>query len=714
MRSLLLQDNISASIRDVAGRGSNYISDQLSTGTKFEAIQNMVESEMLRLFTVTASRAFEGDVATRMSSLEFYVRMKAEKIARVGQRVRPAIEHSKISESDNLPFSAGRTTGHDFHAKLLAETGQETESEVLEEVTVSAAQSAQQQAGSTAGGAESAGEASAPSGDSGAASAPGGADGASGTGRESTDPPAEDGRSKLAELIAELSAQAVRSGDSQQKPADGAEAEPTEPDAEADVDTGIQMIIKQAEQALAEIREVRRNPETPVEFKRKCRRVALAEMMIAKNQSLGLGKPMSKLYELTLDLLVYGADQPDRFLQENSLTKYYDLPNGYQLFNLFERLGDLADESRKKMARLFSEVRGVRYLLEQVGNRLRDDCELFIFNGTGAEFLNWINETNEDPSRQFWQESNHASTHFILPGLIYVLESAYASETGVPDDQGGLFGGDTFGGLFDFLEALRGFQTEVDGSYALPPMIISTSLPFDTPASGDKRLWHEIIRDRLPETSLHSSYPNAIYVVGPSRRLPDAPTLTRPAGFYVVESILNRGRVPGPGSELGMRMVDNVDHRAVVLPEGCFSLTRYSISIQRALDLLNSKGMEGCAPLEGSMWLHMVSLLYLAVKHSPEYVDRDKTRFCQVFAKIANPGINVQDIKRRGRLHAQDCLNVLGKNTKGVSDFEDINRFSYDFEGGKLLMLGGTKENKIDEYTEIEFEAAWFKRVIDR
>jgi hypothetical protein len=491
---------------------------------------------------------------------------------------------------------------------------------------------------------------------------------------------------------------------------DGADHDP-----ETDVAMGIQQIIEQAEQALADIRDVRHNPETPAGFKRKCRRVALAEMMIAKNQSLGLGKPMSKLYELTLDLLVYGADQPDSFLRENSLTKYYDITDGLGLYNLFERLGIQADESREKMARLFSEVKGVRYLLEQVGNRLRDDCELFIFNGTGAEFLNWVNETNEDASRQFWLESNHASRHFILPGLIYVLESAYATDSGGPDQGGGFYGGDTFEGLVNFLGALNGFQSAVDGSYALPPIIISTSLPFNTPADGDNRLWHQIIQDSVRETSLHSSYAGPIYVVGPARVLPDAPTLTRPAGFYVVESILNRGRVPGPGSELGMRMVDNVDHRAVVLPEGCFSLTRFPISIQQSLDLLNTKGIiDTCAPLEGSMWLHMVSLLYLAVKHSPGYVDRDRANFCRVFEKIPNPDVNVQGIKRRSRAQARDCLNVLGKNISNATDLEDINRFSYDFENGKLMMLGSRKESNRDEYTELEFEAAWFKRAIDR
>ena len=708
MQSLLLKDDISASIRDVAGRGRDYISDQLSKGTKFDDVQHEIESEMLRLFTVSASRAFEGDVATRMSALEFYVRMRAEKLARVGARPRSEVDHSKISESENLPFSADKTTEGDFLAQLLDETRQDPE-----EVSVLAAEPAQQESESTADQIE-AGilPAVSPSNSTASSSDENTASG-SALRRQSANRGADDSRGKLAELIQELAGQvapppAPQPGSQGDPPVDQAKG-----DLEPNVDIGIKRILEQAEVALAEIRAIRKSPETPDQFKRKCRRVAMAEMMIAKNQTLGLGKQLSKLYELTLDLLLYGPDQPDRFIQENSLTKYYDIQDGIGLFNLFERLRIQAQESREKMARLFSEVRGVRYLFDQVGHRLKDDCELFIFNGTGNEFLNWVSETNADGGRQFWLQTNHAAGHFILPGLIYVLESAYAYGSGGSGDDGAGPGTDASEGLANFLGAVLNFQSAVDGAYPLPPIIVSTSLPFNTAASGGNKLWQELICDSVKETSLHSTYPGAIYIVGPARVLPDAPTLTRPAGVYVVESVLNRGGMRGAGSELGMRMVEHVDPQGVRLPGGCFSLTRYNISMQESLDILNTRGLEGCAPLEGSMWLHMVNLLYLAVKHSPGYVDRDKVRFCDIFKKIADPNDNVLDIRWRARSPAETCLNVFGKKTNEYGGKYSA-KYSVDFETGKLAMAVISGERNQQVYPEMEFEAAWLKKVLDR
>jgi hypothetical protein len=169
----------------------------------------------------------------------------------------------------------------------------------------------------------------------------------------------------------------------------------------------------------------------------------------------------------------------------------------------------------------------------------------------------------------------------------------------------------------------------------------------------------------------------------------------------------------GAGSELGMRMVEHVDPPGVRLPVGCFSLTRYNISMQESLDILNTRGMEFCAPLEGSMWLHMVNLLYLAVKHSPGYVERDKVRFCDLFKKIADPNDNVLDIRWRARSHAETCLNIFGKKTSEYGGKYSA-KYSVDFESGKLAMAVTRGERNQQVYPEVEFEAAWLRKVLVR
>jgi hypothetical protein len=161
-------------------------------------------------------------------------------------------------------------------------------------------------------------------------------------------------------------------------------------------------------------------------------------------------------------------------------------------------------------------------------------------------------------------------------------------------------------------------------------------------------------------------------------------------------------------------MVDFVDPDEQ-LPSGIFSLTKYNISIQDSLRILIEQGMGrdieggiyGCAPIEGTMWLHMVALQYLAITQRPEFPEnqeRGSSNFRTWYGNVLNTNDNVLVMRKQARDAAKTALDVLGKDTM---------KYSIDFDNGELVKLGQRRPADQEIYNDIRFEAGWLNRVFN-
>ena len=131
-----------------------------------------------------------------------------------------------------------------------------------------------------------------------------------------------------------------------------------------------------------------KNPQAK-KFKNSVEGMTLMNLMLLFKKDLSLGKTFSHLYDMLIDLIILldaddVASGPRPFLQERSLTRYFDdfifqhQGRGYKA--LMTILNQQGDESLKNVVHFVSELRGVKYLFDMVSGD--PEAEVIIVNAS--------------------------------------------------------------------------------------------------------------------------------------------------------------------------------------------------------------------------------------------------------------------------------------------------------------------------------------------
>ena len=172
------------------------------------------------------------------------------------------------------------------------------------------------------------------------------------------------------------------------------------------------------------------------QFRNKVDRLTLINMMLLFKKDLALGKTLSSLYQMLLDVVKHTdpeAPDPMDFLREVSLTQYFDnpnLPNG-GFTGLVNTLRIQASDSLNNTVRFISELRGVKYLMDKVGRA--PEAEIIFVNATASEFMDWLNRDNlvqgQGRSRMLSDSLlKGTSDRAIAPALLYMTDLAFAHD----------------------------------------------------------------------------------------------------------------------------------------------------------------------------------------------------------------------------------------------------------------------------------------------
>src|SRR5262249_50939565 len=128
------------------------------------------------------------------------------------------------------------------------------------------------------------------------------------------------------------------------------------------------------------------------------------------------------------------------------------------LFSRYERLKRQIETASADMAKFISEVRGIEYLLEQsaIQQKLRTSHELVIFNGTATDFMDWLQQTRS--AKQYWDPTSLGTNKFLLPGLVFFLDSSLQKESA------------------HFGQQLKAFDQHAPArKFLTPPILLSTT-----------------------------------------------------------------------------------------------------------------------------------------------------------------------------------------------------------------------------------------------
>ncbi len=444
-----------------------------------------------------------------------------------------------------------------------------------------------------------------------------------------------------------------------------------------------QKFVDDAQEALRRIEVARADKTNPERFRQLARRVGLAEVMLARSQTLQFGQELSALYQMGLDLIVYGPDGVKGFLEKHSLTHYYKLDRSEHLYDWFDRLHLQTKEAMRSMARFISEVRGFEFLFnnESVRSRLDSDCEMMIFNGSADGLLEWINARRD--GQQDWDPATLDSAKFSLPGLIYLLDSALAPKQ-----------------LAGWLGRLRDFDPHPNAAHgrplALPPVILS-------PALSQEESWRTGYQEALAADAANSAFASSVYVLGPAQVVAGQPNdpakITRPMGFYLLERLIVGGSGPDASDKAGV-LLDRVNDDS---PQNFFSFTVRSDSIAKMVEELLKKGRRdrvAVVPLEGAMWLHRVSVLYLYARYCVPTDVPAPDLFAKVFGRV--PGLSDDAYRTRAtnRGGAAKALEVIGRPTT---------RYSIAYLGNNTYTLAVLTNDNPGE--EVTFRVDGLKRI---
>lgn len=735
----LSRDEVGKQLLDAARAGISFLSQQSDNKGGLKGGLDASLPKLQAGFLKPAAGVMNEKLLTNLCALEAYARLRAERLAAGTGQVAPdqaGVKHSKISSGDkNLGRAAGTVTPAQIREAadreaLSAEKAQSTPVQpVIAEVAVEAdGGQAKKAVGegvvSPTGSAPAANPPPAPSGSGGGTSPeekpspPATASAAVAKPDAATDPAkgaanANPQRATLKDLLksfapAPTPAPPVGTG--------GA----GEPSSSEPADDGSTALVASAEESLKLIWQTRQRTKDEG-YKSLCRRVAMAELLLMKHDELrNFGKDKSFLYQLTLDLLAYGPKNLSDFFKDHSLTEYFDLKSSKDLHDRYRRLQLQTREAARAMARYISEVRSVAELIDSVSTRLVRDTELFLFNGTTKDLLAWLEESRRGGG-QFWDPDNIADSRFIRPGLVYVLESALVApdpvndpgtgENEEPDTERSTAGK----ALRAFVTALGQFDpSEKPGRYLpLPPILFSTTLTAD-------EAWHGPLDEA--STPDWPALPCPFYFVGPARAVTARGPLgqiTKPAGFFVVESLLT-------GQTLAEPIADKADLATVVRPAQVVSLSRTKVTIDAAVRELIQEGRvdrdgRGGAvgvlpPLEAVLWLAQVELLKIYLRTNgpapKALAGKGQADFWKCFVWLDKISPASFEDRQKWRKGLKRCLTITGLPAGTTLFRQDDAPFSIRRQQGgnaaQLAVLKNVPEQPPAVNEEQYYPAAWF------
>jgi hypothetical protein len=283
----------------------------------------------------------------------------------------------------------------------------------------------------------------------------------------------------------------------------------------------------------------RENRDKP-EFIGNVDRMSLANVLLSNQEVLDLGSRTSNLYAMLLDA-VQGMDpddpDPSEFIRKHSLTKYVndeDLAqdeNNQGIAALRQIFEFQTRDSMRNVASFISELRGMKYLLDNVsGTGL---AEVVVVNATATEFLSWIASDNlgSEPANAMLQSrylESAGNNPPASPGLIYMTDASFDGE-----DEGGRAGSKKA-----WLQQLSKMSLQ-NGNLRLvvPPICLSTGPK--TPNSS----WDTDGRELAGIASEADGLPAPVVIVGPSPDINppgDAFPTYLPAGYLFAAHFLAR------------------------------------------------------------------------------------------------------------------------------------------------------------------------------
>jgi hypothetical protein len=173
------------------------------------------------------------------------------------------------------------------------------------------------------------------------------------------------------------------------------------------------------------------------EFRRKVRRMTVLNLLLQEQAGLALGLGNSSYYQLLTDMVETIDEEdldPEAFVREKPLTLYYDNETlqGGGMTALRQSLDVMGAESQRNLIGFLSELRGIEYLFSLLAGN--EEVEIIIFNGSAADFTNWLraDSLTLNQGRGLMRlggllTTNQASDRSIVPGLIYLTDSAFPS-----------------------------------------------------------------------------------------------------------------------------------------------------------------------------------------------------------------------------------------------------------------------------------------------
>ena len=317
-----------------------------------------------------------------------------------------------------------------------------------------------------------------------------------------------------------------------------------EPKEEKLLEEGAEIIADHASNADKKIKEAREKKDKV--FVRKDREIALREMAMSRSEDLYFGEEYSSLLDLALDAVACGSESPDEFFKKFPMSKYFPLEEVEQVRDWYLRLWHMLKESCIALEKHISEVRAFIGLIEKCSSALKKldgGAELYLFNGSGSEFVSWVSEQGDE--NQLWLAEHVRESYFLAPTAVCILESALTNESRFTGDDedfaegvSTMVDGEIASNAASFLSAIKSAAEPADSKMNCPVILFG---PCD-PLGGRTRHWasnYEGIGAQIEE-----SFNGLCYVVGPAirrgkkQRAPLA-EITVPMSLAVVEKILS-------------------------------------------------------------------------------------------------------------------------------------------------------------------------------
>lgn len=292
----------------------------------------------------------------------------------------------------------------------------------------------------------------------------------------------------------------------------------------------------------------RYNEASDAEYRREVEGMTLANLMYLFKDEVGVGRVLSSLLALVLDLVSDVESDSDHgidigsFLKSHSLTRYFDnslFENGglgyTALRNILTRQGT---NSLLNLQGFVSELHGVKYLMETAVDT--PEAEVIVINATASEFLEWVWTDNVRPADDGRPMEGHFQPERLLGGKDQstVPAVAYLSSLAFPSKQANL-------PIVEFLTAkLPVFfsQTPSDTNATLKSHPLKLVLP-PLCISGEN---NDTFSRTAGEFASAASVPPApVIVVGPSPDLnssQDRFATILPAGYLFLSHFLREAK----------------------------------------------------------------------------------------------------------------------------------------------------------------------------